>query len=370
LTTFNSPEIKEIPFTLKGGRIILDANINGTQGKFMWDTGATWTKADIRVNNLSVAIKTLILTSQGITIKTKAYALNKITVGGVKLNTHSQVVKLPDHVRASFHGEGIDGLLGLEIFEGYWCEVSFSKQKIILYREKPAHFTQSVPAEVISRHITVPVMVDGERVSLGVDTGMPQSLRFPESILRQKRSDDYTGVLSNDMIKQYHLVKTKNIEIFDQKIIDKYILTNSFIPLNIPGVDNIGVVGLQFLANYDVLFDLTQIRDYKTTRVYYEPRIPPEERQYGLYSYITNVPPSGILNMSRRRDGAIVITEVIENGVAHTAFGLEPGIVVVKVNDTPVQDLSFAELASPDFSDTVKEITVLEDGVERVIMRE
>jgi hypothetical protein len=31
---------KEIPFELANNRIILNANVNGTSGRFMWDTGA------------------------------------------------------------------------------------------------------------------------------------------------------------------------------------------------------------------------------------------------------------------------------------------------------------------------------------------
>jgi hypothetical protein len=351
-------------------RIILEATINGKSGKFYWDSGATWTVADVYVGNLPVIEDNFYFTSFDTTIKTKTYALNKLIVGGVKLETKSQLIKLPDHERDYLKQEGLDGVLSINIFEGYWCEISFSRQKIILYKEKPIKYTKSVPAECIDTHIDIPVMIDGETVYFLIDTGMMEALRFPQSIIKRKKPEEYMKVFSNDRVKESHLVRTYNINIFDQIFNDKYVLTNSYIAQNnqIPEeFENIGIIGTRFLRNYDLLLDLTEILNYKTTEIYYEPQIPPEERRYGFYSYMDNVPLAGIFNVIRRDDGAVVIHEILENCTAYKVFGLRPGMVITKINGINIGEINNKELFDPDFIDTVNEITVFENDVERVI---
>jgi hypothetical protein len=44
--------------------------------------------------------------------------------------------------------EGYDGILGTRIFEGYWCELSFSKKKIILQKEKPNYYINYMPVKI------------------------------------------------------------------------------------------------------------------------------------------------------------------------------------------------------------------------------
>jgi hypothetical protein len=276
--------------------------------------------------------------------------------------------------------EGLDGILGITIFEGYWCEVSFSKKKIILYKDKPARFTQSAPVEIIDANFfCIPGVVDEIPVYFSIDTGASQAMLFPESIARQKQAassastlsgDDYTTVLSNGLIKEYHMLKTHSITVLDETFVDKFILSNSHVSQNNgEKYDNIGVLGVNFLSNYDLLFDFTELRSFKSGSLYYEPYIPPEERRYGFYSYFDQPPPAGILGMHIDPEQGVVIDEVFESGIAYQ-LGLRPDMIITKINSASISDMGFEQLTDPHLLDTISELTVIIGGAERTIQRD
>jgi hypothetical protein len=88
----------------------------------------------IPVDNLRF-IKDTTYTSLDYTEKTKIYNLNEITINNVKLKINSMIMSETSHLKKLSNLEKIDGILGSTIFAGYWCELSFSQQKIILHDE-------------------------------------------------------------------------------------------------------------------------------------------------------------------------------------------------------------------------------------------
>jgi hypothetical protein len=426
----NSTKTIEIPFVLKNDgifvkgceRIVFDAVINNqTRGYFSFDTAAVFSAIPLR--SLFSLHKIQINEPE----PEKIYEINRIAIGGVKLNTRSFSIKIKEGHR-SFANENLNGLLGLYIFAGYWCEISFSEQKILLHQQKPDYFTQSLSAKIISGIPAVPVVVDDREVFCFIDTGAPGTLYLPESVVEQKELDEYTAVVStgrlwDNGIRNYHLAKTHGITVFDQTFTDAYVMTNSYTAgySGNPEYNSIGLIGIKFLQNYDLLFDLTSLKQEDIylgvlglskiwqrdmSPVYFKPVISQEDRKYGVDSPITphDIPSLGILMATKLEDGAIRIEALEEGSIAQTVFGLKLGMVITRLNgkiladlleelipedltapafpDIPVLKLSNQngsfmwwglgprELTALGFSDTVKEITVLENGIELTIKRE
>ncbi|MDR0558040.1 MAG: hypothetical protein LBG43_09315 [Treponema sp.] len=351
---------RAIPFSLENGRIILEAEINGAKGRFMWDSGAYGSFANINFDNLPPVAEDddiVNIPHLNATVETKKYWLDEMIVGGVELKTHSMIIDVPEIMKRQLIGvEGVDGLLGLTIFEGYWVEISFSKKAIFLHKKKPERYVQSVPAEIVNEEfLCVPVAIDGEEVDFEIDTGVPASLRFPRSIALQSEEGG-EEVLSLDPVKDIRFVKTRSIAILDERLENKFVLTNSHI------ATYIGAIGIGFLQNYDLLLDLTRLRDHETSAVYYESIVPPEERRYVPYSWFDKAPESGVLTYGVLPDGTVGLIDIIENSAAHRMFGLEPGMVVSKVDGKPAKDGGLDK--------TTVEITVVENDEERIIRRE
>jgi hypothetical protein len=355
---------RAIPFSLENGRIIVEAEINGTKGLFMWDSGARGSFANIQFDNLPPVVEDddiVNISHLNASIETKKYWLDELIVGGVELKTRSMIVGVPEIVKQKILDvEGVDGILGLTIFEGYWVEISFSRKAIVLHKKKPERYAQSVPAEIVNEEfLCVPVAIDGEEVDFAIDTGMPHSLRFPRSIARQSEEGG-ERVLSLDPVKEARFVKTHSITILDERVENKFVLTNSYVSAH-----GLGLIGIGFLQNYDLLLDLAKLRDHETTAVYYESIVRPEERRYVPYSWFDKAPESGILTQGALPDGTVILIDIIENSVAHRMFGLELGVAVSKVDGNPARDFGFAGL-----DETTSEIAVVENGVERVVRRE
>jgi hypothetical protein len=339
-----------IPFYFDKGRIFFEASINGKRGRFFFDTGAPVSIADVPTDNLRY-LGHVTYNAMDRRERSKVYALKTITVSDIPLNIHSVIITAKKHSNEMYKDEGFDGILGIDIFNGYWCEVSFSKNAIVLHKEKPDYFTQSVSAEYIRKnnnfHIMMPVELDNQSIYLSIDTGMPNAIRFPKSIIRKKQTKYYTRLFSNDSVKKSYFVKT-----------------NSYYPKD----NTIGLLGINFLKYYDFLLDLTDITKSATSKIYYKPLVPAHERNYGLYSFITSVPASGILKIHAHRNG-VVIDDILEDSPAYTAFGLRPNMVITKLNGKAIREIPRETLYSPAFPDTVIECTVLENGKERTIVR-
>ncbi|MDR2633850.1 MAG: hypothetical protein LBC51_09570 [Treponema sp.] len=123
---------------------------------------------------------------------------SSITFGDVELKTKSWLVKRSD-VLINRLEEGYDGLLGNRTFEGYWCELSFSKGKIILHKEKPACFTKHSPVKIPNKFdadFYIPVYIDDKDYYFNIDTGMYDGIYFPDAVINKKNKSEYIDVIT------------------------------------------------------------------------------------------------------------------------------------------------------------------------------
>jgi hypothetical protein len=359
----------EIPFILEKNRIVLEASVNGKTGKFIFDTGSTESYLDVSVKNLWIhwygktpyngKLKNILI-----------YKLNKITFGDSDVNAKSWVINRSDLLSASLK-EGYNGIFGNRIFEGYWCELSFSKRKIILHKEKPDYFTKHSSVKIKNKFdadFYIPVSIDKHDYFFNIDTGMSDGIYFPDNTTITSQKEYCHDVLSNDDTGNYHIVKIKTARILDETYKNNYILTNSFFSSRTePFFKDKGVLGVGFLKYYDFLFDYRELRKGKTTGLYYEPNTPLGERDYGFFSFLKEPPEFGVTGYSRK-DNGIVIRSVIKDSIAHTKFGLVPGTIITRINGKPITEFSIDILRDPLFYLSVDNYTILTDGVERTII--
>jgi hypothetical protein len=178
---------------MENDQIILNAMVNGVNGRYIFDTGAIISLVpDMSTKNLRSRGYTLRY-KEGEKYKQRIYELKSIIFDELEVNALSLVTNDPFEASYVYNKLGYTGLLGLVVFEGYWCEISFMHHKIILHREKPDYFTASVPVSVENKynsHIRVPISIDGQELNLMVDTGMKKAFRFPKSLIDDKSPDD------------------------------------------------------------------------------------------------------------------------------------------------------------------------------------
>jgi hypothetical protein len=300
------------------------------------------------------------------------YNLNRITFGDVVLKTHSWVIKHSDSITKR-KNEGYDGILGSRVFEGYWCELSFSKNKIILYKERPEHFTNFSPVKILSEYdadFYIPTIIDGKTFYLNVDTGMPWAISFPDGLVKIKKSNEYREIVSDEEAGAYHLVKTDSIHILDETYTGLSVMTNSIIAARRNGDDaynDLGLLGIDFLRYYDFLFDYKNLREGKSAGLYYEPNTPLENRNYGFFSFIKEAPEFGVLNFGMDKSG-IIIRSILKDSVAYELCNFRPGTTITKINGRPVAEISPEELTDSSFYLTVENYTILENNMERTIL--
>jgi hypothetical protein len=354
--SYTDNAVLEIPFALENRRIVVEAEVNGTSGRFLWDSAATFSAVNCRSDNLRY-VDNMPTFWIGGGEKTDAYIINEMTLGGVRVKAKSDIMAVPEGMRKRiFEPEGFDGLLGIEIFNGYWCEISFSQSVITLHKEKPAHFTQSVPASKIRKFLAIPVEVDGTSYRFVIDTGMPDTLVMPPDAIKSKADGDYIKVKSK--YNDYYAMKTHSVTVFNDTFKEKYFFTD--LPTGVSPLHNrrLGIIGLDALQNYDLLFDLTGADASREMRVYYKPRNEFEDRVIGLDQLNQKF---GLIQYNKTPKG---ITLDLLEGSELFALGVNESTVIIRINGKQTKDM-YGGLV---WDEPPIHFTILEKGEERTVI--
>jgi hypothetical protein len=364
------PDYVEIPFTLESKRIIIEAIVNSKKSRFVFDTGSTESYLPIKTANLS-RYGHAITPYKGKNTTVQIYNLTNIIFNNVELKTHSWVINRSDFITRA-QNDGFDGILGAGVFEGYWCELSFSKSRIILHKEKPDYFTNFSTVKILNKYnadFFIPCIIDGETFYFDIDTGATAGLYFPDGLTKFKKTDEYREIMSSDpKAEMYHLVKTNLIRLLDEVYTEYFVMTNSpYSARNDEAYNDFGVLGIDFLKYYDFLFDYRELREGKSTGIYYRPNTPIEERNYGVYSFITEAPAFGILNSMGFTESGFVIHRIIKDSIAYEVFGLRPDMTITRINEKPIAEIPRKEFFEQSFYLTVDNYTIRENNAERTI---
>ncbi|MDR0374815.1 MAG: hypothetical protein LBH85_03740 [Treponema sp.] len=282
------------------------------------------------------------------------YYLPEIIIDGARLKGASEITRTTANLRSrTLEPEGLDGVLGIKVFAGYWCELSFSKKKIILHEKKPARFEKFAPVVLEANYFCIPVDVDEKQSPFIVDTGA-QGMHFPPSLIVGNTENEYRKILLPIKTRSIYLVKTNNISIFDETFENKAVVTNSI--WNISGPR--GLLGIEFLKDYDLLFDFTNLPS-SADGLYYK-RIDAERDEKKLFLELE----SGIYSFYRTPEG--ITLGIVEGSVLNAEYGVTERTIVTKIDGKPAREIRDADMWNMDVS-RIKNFTVLEGGGERTI---
>lgn len=354
----------ELPFTLtEQNRIVFDATVNGKQGKYLWDTGYFTSFVNCNTDNLEPAYNGS-LPVLGDTYYLTYYTLNQITISGVELKSVSEVARVTDSLqRKILDPEGLDGLLGINVFEGYWCEVRFSDNKVILYRKKPSGYTNYIKTELDNNYLLVNINVDDIQTRFYIDTGDPLTIKLPESIAYKKNTDKFSKVLAFDA-SDYYLISVTNTTVFDKEFNNVFIPANSqFGQATLSG--GTGLIGVNFLKNYNLLLDLTQLKFLKTSNIYYSVI----NKKLLCNDLLPQLPESGIVYANFVEDGILILRIIKDSRL--NLMGCGPNTLITKLNKHNISVFELHEIQSLLFSMVgLQSITILENSNERIIYTE
>lgn len=368
---------KEIPFELtETNRIVITAVVNGTKGRFFWDTGAAVSLADCNFKNLDFSHRESFVWSffGSVLEEFDFYYLPEIIIGGVKLKTKTEIAKISEVLKVNIlETESLDGVLGINVFAGYWCELSFSKNRIILHKEKPIKFDTFIPAVLYENKFRILIDVDEKASPFLIDTGDGEGIHFPPSVILGKTKNEYVKILLPRIkktvpvnVQDIYLVKTNKILIFDNSFENKTIITDSPIRYDANMATTMGNISIEFLKNYDLLFDFTNL-PFSTSGLYYK-RINTEINEKRLFplegSQVDKILESGIYSFYRTPEG--ITLGIIKGSFLNTEYGITERTVITKIDGKPVKEISDNELWNIDIV-KVKNFTILNNDEERTV---
>jgi hypothetical protein len=137
-----------------------------------------------------------------------------------------------------------------------------------------------------------------------------------------------------------------------------------------------GLIGIEYLQYYDLLFDITYNNEPKSNwhlwELYYMPRFPELDKNTLELLDLRNTKPRIGLTQIFTEQGRF-LTSVWKPSVAYSEYGLMPGMTVTHINGVSLNMLTNEE-ATPLFNEMADddncEITVIDlDGSQRTIKR-
>jgi hypothetical protein len=325
-----------IPFILENNRMVINAIVNGVEGRYFLDTGSFETITAVPLDNLPVIENdphpyTRHLIKDGITINNQLLKTESI------IFNFSQDLPRSEVMQQILQEEKFDGLLGFSIFNGYWCELSFSESKIILHNNKPRRFSKSIRGVIQDSTLYNVFEIDNVYLYIIVDTGFADTFLFPNTLMINLKTDDYNEILTDEPVKKY-AIKTNLINLFDDVFIDKFILTNDKNP-----IDGVVLIGVEYLQNYDLLFDFTSWKPgFAPASLYYISRFPDIDKNTQSFSNLLNNRfLFGIVYITTEK--GVYINGITKESIAYNEYGLVPGMTITHVNEISLNTLTDEE---------------------------
>ena len=366
--TANSPEGLVIPFVIENGYMMVEATMSGKSGKFMFDSGASMSY--VPEADMTFPSRAFTYLKNGRRMSEIAHRVESVEFSNGSVRASSWLVR-----NKQKFPPGIERVLGNGIFAGYWVEISFSGSEIVLHEQFPERFTGASHAPLTIGFLNqpfLPIEIDAREFLMAVDTGLPAALFFSEVIAEGMDPVDLRQVVSSGEVRNFYLMRTNSLSVMDIICSDKFIMGNSYTGARDPSNAHYGLMGIGFLRHYDLLLDYRTILPDTTNDdsagMFYLPITPPEERDYGFFSFLDAAPEFGIIEIKIIEEG-IGIRSLLEDSEAY-ALGLRPDSVITKLDGIPAGSFLPDETLDPYFYDRFTEFTALIDGVEVVLRRE
>lgn len=345
----------EIPFQYRNDRLFVKAEINGISGNYFFDTGGIFSMVtdNTVIENMTFLENWRYRLFNG-EFNSPLYSLENISFSGKKIKTRAKIAFASDEeIKRDFGYGGVDGILALDIFQGYWFEISFSKNKFILHKNKPDYFVNFIPAMLEQDKFTIPIEINGKNFYSVIDTGDWRGITFYDGTRTAVKKENCYKVLSNT--GNYYLLKTETVKLFDDTIKNGSFLTDAMPAMRaMAGIAGGWVnIGAPYLKNYDLLFDLTRYPN-STSGIYYS-ALPERSKNNFFINTAT-----GIIDYQIYSYG-LYINSIIENSMAHTA-GIECGTLITKINGKRTASMTRDELENMKPPE-IKTVTFVKNGI-------
>ena len=364
-----------IPFTIENDHIVIYARVNGVDGRYIWDTGSEDTHTFISLDNLTPLPRNLYPYHVN-----SYYIKDDIVIDGHIIRSKSIINYIPSNTHPQWEWltpylieKNFDGIIGLSLFSGWWLEVSFSTNTLILHRSKPSGFDDFTYAWVTFR---VPSFfpttfyavgsIDDVFIGFLIDTGANLAFNFPRSI-REQLSTDYQKMITIDDI--YYEIPTSSISVMGDVFNNMTIIAD--------GDGDIALLGLEFLQRYDFLFDMRALFNIRTltskrNRFYFKQHFIKSDEELPLGGIFPSANPNPFGLRIRRVEKGFFVAEVRTPGFTHDELNLRPGMTLTIFNGRNLAGLETAELSiilAHLFDGGTGELVILDaDGTERVII--
>lgn len=354
----------EVPFTLADNHIIVEADVNGRSGKYMFDTGAgpfliTGNNTD-NLEDAGVKVDSLFLNGEFSIPEVKK--LDSIRICGTTVKNDFMIVH-----NTNLMYTDIDGILGLPVFSGYYLEISYFGKKLKAYKERPKKYSKKIPLEYADGiYPEIQCYIDGHSVPFLVDTGSSGNILFPLPGATDIPAEKYTQI-HNSNNTPYYRVKLDSCDLRFQK----YENITGFSNINgiinyAPIFERAGNIGADFLKHYNIIFDC---KGYRNTLLYYRHNtvLEPFFIRNGISQWLLCGRPNmsfnkyGIDGWNRESD-SLLVTSVLADEPAERS-GIKCGTRITKINGQPVSRFSKHKLETVLlFSVNPLEITIQDES--------
>jgi len=344
-----------IPFYIAGNRrIVLNATANEVEGRFLFDTGSTLSL--VRDGGYRFNFGRAIFFGGELQ---PLYTLRSLLFGEEGFRPRSRLVTRHRLHNPYLRVSNFAGILGNDIFDGYWVELSFSRREIVLHREKPGHFDGASHAPLgVGREdgglhtlFFMPIDIDGVEFPFLVDTGAPRALHFPRNVAAGRYPGDLARVSRPfTEVGEYYLLTAGAVSFMDRTYVDKTMFTDSLVAARVGGhepFNYVGIMGMGIMMHYDFLFDYRNLREGRSAGMYFKPINNLEEGGHGFFSVfgreptLTEMPGAGFLLVPCCHSSPVVlrgleVADILPGSPAHDELGLRRGDTITGVNGRPV----------------------------------
>lgn len=268
----------EVPFNSTARAIIVDANVNGKQLTFMFDTGFGGAFVVDNSVNLGKSTGKMILRDFVGEFEADTVKLASVKLGSKAIDSKDmEAVMQPADFSFSYNTH-CDGIMGLEVVKNEVTEINFEKSKFI-FHPKSMDITKRVPdnkktflAKMLPiGHNSIEMEVvasNGRKIILALDTGNAFYATTHRDVLERLGlwpADKKPAFLKQSMVASgavdsWHK-KMENTTIFGVPVQTSYW---DIIDLPSSSAEHDGTVGHGFLKNFNIVID------YERRRVWLE----------------------------------------------------------------------------------------------------